>query len=65
MEGTLKYRMKVQPKEGLDIIKALIDEVKAVDGSFISLWHNDTLNNRKIWRGWKFVYEEMVIYATK
>jgi hypothetical protein len=63
MEGTLKYRMKVQPEEGITIIKSLIDKVKAVDGVFISLWHNDTLNNRKIWKGWRTVYEEMVIYA--
>ena len=65
MEGTLKYKMKMQPKEGLDRIKSLIDEVRSVNGVFVSLWHNDTLNNRKIWRGWKSVYEEMVIHATK
>ena len=65
MEGTLKYRMKIHPKDAMTKIKQLIDEVKAVDGIFISLWHNDTVNNRKIWRGWKTVYEEMVIYATQ
>jgi hypothetical protein len=65
MEGTLKYRMKIYPKDAMAKIKQLIDEVKAVDGVFISLWHNDTVNNRKIWRGWKTVYEDMVIYATQ
>lgn len=65
MEGTLKYRMKIHPKDAIVKIKQLIDEVKAVDGVFISLWHNDTVNNRKIWRGWKTVYEDMVIYATQ
>ncbi len=63
MEGTLKYRMKIQPPDGIIKIKSLIDEVRAVNGVFISLWHNDTLNDRKIWKGWKSVYEEMVIYA--
>lgn len=65
MEGTLKYHMKMLPKDGMAKIKALIDEVRAVNGVFISLWHNDTVNDRKIWKGWKAVYEEMVIYATK
>lgn len=65
MEGTLKYRMKTPPREGLEKIKTLIDEVKSVNGVFISLWHNDTINNRKIWQGWKQIYEDMVIYATQ
>lgn len=65
MEGTLKYHMKLRPSEGLEKIKSLIDEVRAVNGVFISLWHNDTVNDRKIWKGWKAVYEAMVIYATE
>lgn len=63
MEGTLKYYMKVYPEDAMQKIKPLIDEVKSVNGQFISLWHNDTLNDRKLWAGWKKVYEEMVEYA--
>ncbi len=63
MEGTLKYSMKVIPQDAMKKIQPLIDEVKKVDGVFISLWHNDTLNNKKIWLGWKSVYENMVQYA--
>jgi hypothetical protein len=65
MEGTLKYYMNVSPKDAMSKIKPLIDEVKAVDGEFMSLWHNDTLNNQKLWLGWQKVYEEMAEYATK
>ena len=64
MEGTLKYNMKINPEEAMAKICPLIDEVKAVDGVFMSLWHNDTLNNKKIWLGWKAVYEDMVKYAS-
>lgn len=63
MEGTLKYYMKVQPEDAMMKIKPLIDEVKAANGTFISLWHNETLNDQKLWRGWQVVYEEMVKYA--
>ncbi len=63
MEGTLKYSMKVNPEDAMNKIQPLIDEVKKVDGVFMSLWHNDTLNDKKIWAGWKAVYEKMVQYA--
>lgn len=65
MEGTLKYYMKVDAEDAMAKIKPLIDEVKSVNGVFISLWHNDTLNNRNLWKGWQSVYEEMVKYAVK
>jgi hypothetical protein len=65
MEGTLKYNMEISPQEAMAKIKPLIDEVKSVNGVFMSLWHNDTLNNKKIWEGWQAVYEEMVEYAVK
>ncbi len=65
MEGTLKYSMNIHPDDAMNKIKALIDEIRKVDGVFMSLWHNDTLNNKKIWTGWKAVYEQMVIYATR
>ncbi|MDQ3047427.1 MAG: polysaccharide deacetylase family protein [Bacteroidota bacterium] len=65
MEGTLKYYMKINAASAMDEIRPLIDEVKAVKGIFITLWHNDTLNDQKQWAGWKSVYEEMVEYAVK
>ena len=64
MEGTLKYSMKIRPEDAMMKIQPLIDEVRKVDGVFMSLWHNDSLNDRKIWLGWKTVYEQMVSYAT-
>lgn len=64
MEGTLKYYMKVKPEDAMKRIKPLINEVKAVNGDFMSLWHNDTLNNQNLWIGWQKVYQEMVEYAS-
>jgi hypothetical protein len=65
MEGTLKYYMKIEPKQAMSMIKPLIDSVKNVNGTFISLWHNDSLNNKNQWKGWQQVYEEMVKYAVE
>ncbi|MES2138152.1 MAG: polysaccharide deacetylase family protein [Bacteroidota bacterium] len=65
MEGTLKYYMNVHREDAMQKIKPLIDEVKAVNGEFISLWHNDTLSNQKLWLGWQSIYEDMVKYAVE
>ncbi|MFP4470244.1 MAG: polysaccharide deacetylase family protein [Bacteroidales bacterium] len=63
MEGTLKDYLKLSREESLDVIKKMIDRVKAVNGTFISLWHNESLSNEKRWAGWQKVYAEMVRYA--
>lgn len=65
MEGTLKYYMNIPAADAMKHIKPLIDEVKNVNGIFISLWHNDSLNDQKFWLGWRKVYEDMVQYAVK
>ena len=63
MEGTLKYYMDIGPQHAMAHYRRLIDEVKMVNGDFISLWHNDSLNNYKQWKGWKSVFEEMIEYG--
>ena len=60
MDGTLKDYMNVTKEEASDYIKKLIIEVKAVNGTFISLWHNESLSDVKRWEGWRKVYEDMI-----
>ncbi|HEX5002849.1 MAG TPA: polysaccharide deacetylase family protein [Bacteroidia bacterium] len=64
MDATLKYYMKVEPEQAMSHILPLIREVKAVHGDFISLWHNESMSENKLWSGWKTVYEQMVEAAT-
>ena len=63
MDGTLRDYMKLSPAEALKRIQKIIDEIKQVDGTFISLWHNDALNNKDAWKGWYDVYIQMIDYA--
>lgn len=63
MEGTLADYLKLTPEESFNYIRQLIDEVKAVDGTFISLWHNETLGGQGRWVGWPEVYEKMIRYG--
>jgi hypothetical protein len=64
MDGTLNDYLKLNPSDALDKAKSLIDEVKKVKGTFISLWHNDSLSEQGRWKGWRKMYEEMLKYAT-
>ncbi|MEJ2595164.1 MAG: polysaccharide deacetylase family protein [bacterium] len=63
MDGTLKDYLNLTPDEAIDQIKRLIFEVKKVNGTFISLWHNESLSDLKRWKGWRRVYEELLEMA--
>ena len=60
MEATLKYYMKLSPEESKPVISDIIQKVKNVDGTFIGLWHNETLTDTGIWAGWRDVFLHMV-----
>lgn len=63
MEGTLKYFLNLKPKEAIEKYQQLIDEVKQVNGTFISMWHNDSLCDEGEWEGWKSTFEKMIEYG--
>ena len=63
MDGTLKDYMKLTPADAIAKIRQLVDEVRKVNGTFISLWHNESLSDKKRWRGWRAVYENLLEFA--
>jgi hypothetical protein len=65
MEITLKEYLKLDHQEALSCVKELIDEVKKVEGTFLSLWHNSTLSDKDDWQGWRQVYVDMIDYISK
>lgn len=60
MDGTLRDYMNLSASEAMKTISPLISEVKAVKGTFISLWHNESLSNSGRWKGWHLAYENMI-----
>ena len=60
MEATYQYYTKSTPKEAIHLITTLMEKVKKVNGTFISVWHNESLCEKGIWKGWKIVYEKML-----
>ncbi len=63
MDGTLKDYMKLTPTDAIEQIRKLINEVRDVEGTFTSLWHNEPLSDEKRWKGWRNVYEELLAMA--
>ena len=63
MDGTLMDYMHLNPQQAVQIITELMEKVRAVDGTFISLWHNDSFSDRGRWQGWLKVYMDMLTMA--
>jgi hypothetical protein len=60
MERTLKDRLKLDPDEALMKIVELMKKVNAVNGTFGTIWHNDSLSDYGEWKRWRYVYEVML-----
>lgn len=58
MEGTLMKNLN--PAEGYKKISELLKEVKDINGTFISLWHNHTISETTEYAAWKNVHHQML-----
>jgi len=65
MDSTLHKYLKLQPNQAIMLINELIESVKMVDGTFTSLWHNESLSETGHWKGWKEVYEQMLASSNR
>jgi hypothetical protein len=65
MDGTLRDYMQKSISESKEILSELVDEVKKINGVFISIWHNESLSNQEKWIGWNEVYEHLLKLVTK
>ena len=63
MDATLHNYLRLRPAQAMNHISKIIDEVKAVNGYFIPLWHNESLSEYGMWIGWRKVFEDMFAYA--
>jgi hypothetical protein len=60
MDTCLQRYMKLNPGQAISKITEIVAEVKKVNGTFISLWHNESLSEWKGWSGWSQVYRELL-----
>lgn len=60
MDVTLKNYLHLTPEKAMQLIQELMLEVKNVDGTFISLWHNESLKDSDQWLEWHKIFEQIL-----
>lgn len=63
MDSALCYKMKLDPDQAIAAAGQVIDRVKAVQGTFIGVWHERFLSDHGAEKGWRRVVEEIIRYA--
>lgn len=59
MESTVMNN-SANADEAYQKIRSLLEEVKKVNGTFISLWHNNTISETAEYQEWKNVHDKMI-----
>ena len=59
MDGTLRNYLKLSPDEAFKETEMLMNEVKNVRGTFVSIWHNESVNDWGEWKGYRKVFEKI------
>jgi hypothetical protein len=59
MDVTLKDYLKLSPEEAMKEVENLMLEVKNVNGTFVSIWHNETVTDSGLWKEYRVVFEKM------
>jgi hypothetical protein len=63
MDVTLRGYLNLSPDEAIDEVAKLVTEVKATGGHLMTLWHNESIGDKGIWKGWHRVYRETLNFA--
>ena len=60
MEDTFMNLKYAHPEESLRDMFNLMEAVKNVDGTFISIWHNHTISETSEYKDWRNVHDKMI-----
>ena len=59
MDGTLRHYLQLSVEDALTEIENIIHEIKNVGGTFVTIWHNETVNNKGLWEGYQQLFEKI------
>lgn len=65
MEATFKYYLSMSPEEAWEHIFKLMQKVQHVKGTFVSVWHNESMSEQGEWTGWRWLYEQLLVEGQK
>ncbi len=60
MEANSFFEQKFTSQQALDEMRRYYQEVKKVNGTFISIWHNTFLGTATLFSGWREIYEQFI-----
>ena len=60
MDANSYYEQRYSPQQALDEMKHYYNAVTSVNGTMVSIWHNNFLGTDSLYAGWKEVYEKFV-----
>lgn len=64
MDGTLCDYLGLSDEESFQLACRLCDHVRSVNGTLISLFHNETISNTGRFRNWNSLYHRFLSYAS-
>ena len=64
MDTTFQKYLRLTPDDAIPQMHALIDEVRAVGGTFCCIFHNQNLCESFGWEGWRRFYEDTLEYGS-
>jgi len=65
MEANSFFEQKLTPQQALEEMRQYLHEVKAIEGTLITIWHNTFLGTDKKFSGWREVYEQFIKEVTE
>lgn len=65
MDVTLKNYMKLKPNDAIETINQLNLPVLENGGTFMSLWHNESVSGLGEWKNWRQVYQLLLTFSAK
>jgi hypothetical protein len=63
MEANSFYEQKISAQQALDELMHYYNQCKVVNGTMITIWHNNFLGTSKEFKGWKEIYEQFIAQA--
>jgi hypothetical protein len=60
MEANSFFEQKFSPAQALEEMRYYFQQVKKVNGTFISIWHNSFLGTDERFKGWREVYYQFI-----
>lgn len=60
MDANAFFEQKLSPEQALEEAIQYYKEVKAVNGTLVTIWHNNILSTDALCKGWREVYQQFI-----